>query len=162
MIGTGTKRGAGLLAVALTVALIGASLATAQQASPGEPGAGRRPLLRALRGGLSTLGLTDDQKAKIRGILVSKKDARQELRQRMRADAAALHALSGSSDPDPAAVGAAFLRVRANRETARAMASGVLTDVKAVLTPEQQAKLDGYLAALKQLRRWAFRASPTS
>jgi len=33
------------------------------------------------------------------------------------------------------------------------MAEGILADVKAVLTAEQATKLDGYLAALKQMRR---------
>ena len=152
MNGNVTRHGAALLALALSVGL-GGAVATAQQAPPGGPGAGRGPFLRALRGGLATVGLTDDQKTKIRAILMSKRDAGQALRQKMRADAADLTAMAGAPDPDPAAVGAAYLKVRANREAARTMAVGVLADVKAVLTPEQQAKLDGYVGALKQIRR---------
>jgi Spy/CpxP family protein refolding chaperone len=151
-----TKRGAGLLALAVTVALGAGATAAAQGAFPGGPGAGHGIFLRALRGGLATLALTDDQKAQIRTILSSKRDAGQALRQKMRTDAQALHALAAAPDVDPAAVGAAYLKVRANREASRSMAAGVVADVKAVLTPEQQTKLDGYLAALRQLRRHPF------
>jgi Spy/CpxP family protein refolding chaperone len=117
------------------------------------PGRGHGPFIRALHGGLATLGLTDDQKTKIKAVLASKKDAGLALRQKMRTDASALHGLTSAANPDPAAVGAAFLKVKANRDAARAMATGVIADVKTVLTPEQQTKLDGYLAALKQFRR---------
>jgi Spy/CpxP family protein refolding chaperone len=156
-----TKRGAAFLALVLTAAL-GAAAVAAQEASSARPGGGRGPFLRALKGGLATLGLTDDQRATIRTILAPRKDAGRALRQKMRADAAALRGLASAPDPDPAAVGAAYLKVRANREEARTMAAGVLADIKTVLTPEQQTKLDGYLAALKHLRWRAFRASPTS
>ncbi len=147
-----TKRGTALLALAVTLALGAATAATAQGAFPGGPGGGHGIFLRALRGGLATLGLTDDQKVKIRTIFASKRDAGQALHQKMRADAAALNEIAGTPQPDPAAVGAAYLKVRANREAARAMADGVLADIRSVLTPDQQAKLDGYVGALKQLR----------
>lgn len=157
-----TKRGAGLLVLAVTVALVVAATAAAQGAFPGGPGAGHGIFVRALRGGLATLGLTDDQKAKIRTILASKRDAGRALHQKMRTDRATLNALAGAPDPDPASVGAAYLTVRANREEARKMAQGTLGEIRSILTPDQQAKLDGYFGALKQLRRRAFRASPTS
>jgi Spy/CpxP family protein refolding chaperone len=109
--------------------------------------------MRALRGGLATLGLTDDQRTKIKAILTAKKDAGTALRQTMRTDARALHDLASAATPDPAAVGTAFLKVKANREKARTMAEGALGEIKSVLTPDQATKLDGYFAALKQLRQ---------
>jgi Spy/CpxP family protein refolding chaperone len=153
MLGTNTKRYAGLWGVALAVALGVALVAAAQPGPMAGPGRGHGPFIRALRGGLATLGLTDEQKTKVKAVLASRKDAGLALRQKMRADATALHDLAGATNPDPAAVGAAFLKVKANREEARSMAVGVIADVKTVLTPEQQTKLDGYLAALKQFRR---------
>ena len=119
-------------------------------------GAGRGgPFIRALRGGLATLGLTDDQKAKIVAILQAQKEAGQTLASKLRTDGQALKELAGAATPDPSAVGNAFLTLKADREAARAMADGILTDVKAVLTPEQVAKLDAYLAALRHLRKGA-------
>ena len=108
---------------------------------------------RALRGGLATLDLSDDQKAKIRTILESKRDAAQGLTLTMRTDAKALHDLAAAPNPDPAAVGAAFLKLKADRDAVRGAAEGVLGEIKGVLTSEQQTKLDGYLAALRQMRR---------
>jgi Spy/CpxP family protein refolding chaperone len=148
-----TKRpGAGLLAVALVAALGAALAASAQPYGAGGRAAGAGPMVRALRGGLSTLDLTDDQKAKIRTLLESKRDAAEALALTTRTDAKALRDLAAASSPDAAAVGAAFLKVKADREAVRAAAQGALGEVKAVLTPDQAAKLDGYLAAHRQMR----------
>ena len=147
------RPGAGLLGVALTLGLGVALAASAQPFGAGGPGGHGGPFLRALRGGLATLDLSDDQKAKIRTILESKRDAAQGLALTMRTDAKALHDLAAAPNPDPAAVGAAFLKLKADRDAVRGAAEGVLGEIKGVLTPEQQTKLDGYLAALKQMRR---------
>ena len=150
------RPGAALLAVALVFVVAGLGLSLAASAQPfgaGGPGGHGGPFLRALRGGLATLDLSDDQKARIRTILESKRDAAQGLALTMRTDAKALHDLAAAPNPDPAAVGAAFLKVKADRDAVRGAAEGVLGEIKGVLTPEQQTKLDGYLAALKQMRR---------
>jgi Spy/CpxP family protein refolding chaperone len=152
MNGTKTKRsGIGLLALAVAGAL---AVALAAAAQPGPPaGAGKGgPFLRALRGGLATVGVTDDQKVKIRAILEAKKDDAEALGAKTRVDGVALKSLANAAAPDPTAVGKAFLTLKGDREAAREMAEGVLADVKAVLTPEQAGKLDAYLAALKQMR----------
>ena len=151
---TTKRRGIGLLALAVAGAL---AVALAAAAQPGPPaGAGRGgPFLRALRGGLATVGVTDEQKAKIVAILEAKKDAGQALAAKTRTDAKALRDLANVATPDPTEVGNAFLTLKGDREAAKAMAEGVLADVKAVLTPEQAAKLDAYLAALKHLRKGA-------
>lgn len=152
MNGTTKRHGVGILAMAVAGALAVAFAATAQM--PGPPMAGQgRPFLRALREGLATVGVTDDQKANIVAILQARKDAAQALALKTRTDAKALHDLASAATPDPAAVGKAFLTVKGDREAVKAMAEKVLDDVKAVLTPEQAGKLDGYLAALKQMRR---------
>ena len=147
------RPGTRLLALALFVGLGMALAASAEPFGPGGPGGHRRPFLRALRGGLATVGLTDDQKTKIRTILESKKDAAQALAHGMRTDAMALRDLAAAPNPDTAAIGAAFLKVKADRDAVRNAMEGVLGEIKAVLTSEQQAKLDGYLAALRQTRR---------
>jgi Spy/CpxP family protein refolding chaperone len=148
-----TRLAVSVLALSLAVSLGATFAATAQPATEGRPGS---PFIRALRGGLATLGLTDDQKSEIKAVLLSKKEAGTALRQKMRADAKALHDLASAATPDPAAVGTAFLKVKTNREQARNMAEEALDEVKSVLTPDQATKLDGYFAAMKQLRRQRF------
>ncbi len=147
---------AGLLALALAV-LLGVVGGAAAQPAPGG-GPGRRPYMRALRGGLAALNLTDDQKAKIKAIFQARRDSGAEFALKMRADAKTLRDLAGAASPDPAAVGAAYLKVKANRDQARAMGESLLTEIKGVLTPDQATKLDGYFTALKQLR--GFQAPP--
>lgn len=151
MNGMTKRRGIGLLALAVAGTLA-VALAAAAQPGPWAAGQGG-PFLRALRGGLATVGVTDEQKTKIRAILEAKKDAGQALAAKTRTDAKALHDLANAATPDPAAVGKAFLTLKGDRDAIKTMAEGVLADVKAVLTPEQAGKLDGYLAALKQMRR---------
>ena len=147
------RQGSGRLVVALVAGLGAALAASAQPFGPGGPGGKGGSFLRALRGGLATLDLTDDQKAKIRTILESRRDAGQALALTVRTDAKALHDLAAAPNPDPAAVGAAFLKVKADRDAVKSAMEGALVEVKTVLTPDQQTKLDGYLAALRQMRR---------
>ena len=64
----------------------------------------------------------------------------------------ALKAVASAPNPDAAAVGTAFLKVRADGEAAKAKMNAVRAEVNVVLTPEQRAKLDGWIAAHKQQR----------
>ncbi len=74
------------------------------------------------------------------------------LRAQAKADREALKAAASAAKPDPAVVGAAFLKVRADGETAKAKMKAVRAEIDAVLTPEQRAKLEGWLAAHRQMR----------
>ena len=56
-------------------------------------------------------------------------------------------------------MGAAFLKVRADGQAAAAKMKAVRTEIDAVLTPEQRAKLDGWIAAHRQ-QRAMFRGGP--
>lgn len=76
MHGTKTKRVAGLWGVALAVALGVALVAAAQPGPVAGAGRGHGPFIRALRGGLATLGLTDDQQTKLDGYLAALKQLR--------------------------------------------------------------------------------------
>jgi Spy/CpxP family protein refolding chaperone len=152
MNGTMNRSRIGLVALAVAGALAVALAATAQPAPPAGAGKGG-PFLRALRGGLATVGLTDDQKTKIKAILEAKKDAAQALAAKTRTDAQALRDLANAATPDPTAVGNAFLTLKGDRDAAKTMAASVLASVEAVLTPAQVAKLDAFLAAMKNMRR---------
>lgn len=142
------------LAALVSAALGGAALA--------QPRQGPGPVMRALRGGLATLDLTADQKDEIQGIFEAKKAGFEALRAKMKADATALHDAASATTPDPAVVGAAFLKVRANREAAKAGFNSLMTDIKGVLTPDQQKKLEGYLAAMRQMNRGRHGGPPAS
>ncbi|HEX2798916.1 MAG TPA: Spy/CpxP family protein refolding chaperone, partial [Thermoanaerobaculia bacterium] len=76
-----------------------------------------------------------------------------------KANREALRATASAADPDPAAVGAAFLKVRADGQAAVAKMKAVRAEIDAVLAPEQRAKLDGWIAAHRQ-QRAMFRGAP--
>jgi Spy/CpxP family protein refolding chaperone len=137
----GLAVGAVTLAAALTA---GTAFAQAQ-------GGGR--FARGIRAALATLDLSQDQKDKIKASFETMKPQRQALGTKAKADRQALEALMAAANPDPAAVGAATLQVRANRQAVRAQMETMRTNLAAILTPAQQAKLEGYLAAKRQMRR---------
>ncbi len=133
---------------------LAASVSLAQPA----PGQGPGPFARGIRAAMAVLDLTADQQTKIKAIFQSHKDEGQAFRAQMQADRAALKAAASAATPDPAAVGNAFLKVRANRKAAGEKMKAVKAEIDAVLTPEQRAKLEGWLAAHRQQRRAAMRA----
>ena len=101
---------------------------------------------------MATLDLTDAQKDKVKAIFVSHKDEGKTFHEQAKADREALKAAASAAKPDPAAVGAAFLKVRADGQAAAAKMKAVRTEIDVVLTPEQRAKLDGWIAAHRQQR----------
>jgi len=133
-----------------TLVLAGALAAGAALAQPA-PG-GQNRLAQGIRAALSTLDLSDAQKEKIKAIFESHKEEGAALRARTKADREALKAAASAAKPDPAVVGAAFLKVRADGEAAKATMKAVRAEIDAVLTPEQRAKLDGWIAAHRQMR----------
>ena len=135
---------------ASTLALAGILAARAALAQPA-PGAG--PFARGIRAAMATLDLTDDQKTKIKAIFASHKDEGQAFRAQAKANRDALKAAASAPNPDPTAVGNAFLKVRADAKAAGEMMKGVKAEIDAVLTPEQRAKLDGWIAAHRQQRK---------
>jgi len=136
--------GAAALALTLTLGAI-------FQASAAPQGGGRAA--RGLRAALSTLDLSQDQKDQIRAKLETQKDAFRAMREQMKADHEALQAAASAAKPDPATVGKAFLKVHQNREALKAEMKKTKDSLSTVLTPAQQAKLDGYLAAMRHGRQ---------
>ncbi len=123
-----------------------------------QPAPGR--FVRGIRAAMATLDLTDDQKDSVKAILVSHKDEAVAFHAQAKADREALKAAASVANPDPAVVGAAFLRLRADGQTAAAKMKAARAEIDAVLTPEQRAKLDGWIAAHKQQRRAMFGGGP--
>ena len=136
-------------AVALGLLLAGSAAFAGQGFRGGREGAPGR----GLRAALATLELTDDQKAKTKALFEAEKPAFESLRQEGRAAREALKASAAAAAPDPAAVGAAYLRVDAHRKAVRAQREASREKLEALLTAEQRAKLDGWRAAHRQMRR---------
>ena len=129
------KQLAPLAALLLT---LGVTVASAEDFARG----GHRGMRGGMLRGLSRLDLTETQKADIKRIMESRHAALEPLRERFQADREALRAAAEAPSPDPSAVGAAFLRVRANGETMRAERQKTMEEVRAVLTNEQREKFD--------------------
>lgn len=115
-----------------------------------QPAPGR--FARGVRAAMATLDLSDAQKEKVKAIFASHKDQAVAFRTQAKANREALRATASAADPDPAAVGAAFLKVRADAKALKAQLEGVHAEINGVLTPEQKARLDGWIAAHRQQR----------
>ena len=128
-----------LAPVAALLFTLGATLASAQDdhGRHGKNG-GRFGMMH----GLSRLDLTEAQKADVKRIIESRKATFDSLHERARADWEALDAAAEAQSPNAATVGAAYLKVRANREAMRAERQALMDQVRAILTPEQRQKLD--------------------
>lgn len=147
MTGTTTRR-LTTATVALGLILAG-SAAFAQGFRGGREGAPGR----GLRAALSTLDLTEAQKTKVKALFEAEKPKYEALRQEGRAAREALRSAADAEKSDPMAVGAAYLRLDANRKTLRAERTASRQKLEALLTPEQKAKLEGWVAAHRQMRR---------
>ncbi|MBK9089785.1 MAG: Spy/CpxP family protein refolding chaperone [Holophagales bacterium] len=141
----------------LAATAVGLSLFLAGSAALGQGYRGGREGApgRGIRAALAALDLTDAQKEKVRALFESEKPKYETLRQEGRTAREALRAAASAEKPDPAAVGAAFLRVDANRKTVKAERAGSKEKLEALLTAEQKAKLEGWRAAHRQARRGA-------
>jgi protein CpxP len=131
---------------------LGVTLASADDMRPGRKGMGHGMGGGIMRG-LSRLDLTEDQKAEVRRIMDARRATFEALHARMEADAKALREAADGSSPDPAAVGAAYLRVRADREALRAEKQAAMEQVRSILTAEQKERLD----SMRETRKERFR-----
>ena len=136
-----------LVPLALAVALA-AGLALPALAGPGARGAGF-PLRRALR----QLDLSDAQKAQLRSAREAQRPAFEELRSRMRTDREALKGLLDAGTKDYAAIGKAVVRLDETRKALKSEREKGRAALEQVLTPEQKAKLEGFMRGLRAGRR---------
>ncbi len=146
---TNTRRWmTGASAVALAVVMgTGAALAGPVMAGRGQQTA------RAYRAALAQVGLTPGQKAHIMALATKERPVLESLRGQQQISAAALQAVLQAPNSDPTAVGNALLKLRADRMAVRAEMKNLRTQTVAVLTPTQKAKLNGYLDAVRTMRR---------
>jgi len=145
---TTTKRwAAGIVAIVLAGSATGFALV-------GPDGRmGDRRGARAYRAALGRVGLSREQRDTIRTIISAERPNLEALRAKQQTSKAELDAALQAPNPDPAVVGGALLRTRADRQALRAELRKVREQTVSVLTPEQKAKLDGYLDGLRAMRR---------
>jgi Spy/CpxP family protein refolding chaperone len=138
---------AGAMALLFT---LGVAVASAQDArhEHGKRGGFGFGMMR----GLSRLGLTESQKADVQRIMDSRKATFESLHGRTQADWEALREASEASNPNASTVGAAFLKLRADREAMRAERESTMQEIRSILTTEQKDKLD----TMKQQRQERF------
>jgi periplasmic protein CpxP/Spy len=159
----------GWTAAALLVGSVAAGVAYAQQAGPkaGQAMMGgrmaRRPLM-AMRRGLAQLGLSDAQKAEIKGIVQGQKPEWQALAQRLQQARRSVGDAIANDAPE-ATVRAESAKLAAVQADLAVMREKVHQQVFAVLTPDQQAKaktlraqrmarVDRFLARRKAAKGW--------
>ncbi|HEX4956040.1 MAG TPA: periplasmic heavy metal sensor [Thermoanaerobaculia bacterium] len=151
---------------ALTALLIAGATLTAVAApprpvqGPGQ-GQGQGPAAAEARGphgghllrlAAHYLQLTDEQTTAARQIFEDARTAAQPLIEQLRTSRQQLRDLLDQANPDAAAVGQAVIAADATREQLRALREDATADFRALLTTEQQARLDAFLAALHALR----------
>ena len=127
-----------IIPVALLL-LIAAPAALAQQESARKPG----HFLKCL----SILGLSDSQKADIKHALETEKPVMKGLVQTLKSDAEVLKAALEHNPPDGCTIGSDLLMVHADKGAIRTELEKIKTNVEAILTAEQKAKLEGCLQA---------------
>lgn len=99
------------------------------------------------------LGLTDQQKASWRALEGKHREQLQPLRDEGRELRLKLRTALEAETPDAAAVGEATLALKAHREKAREQRKAFEQELRALLSPEQQQKLDAMKAARRSLGR---------
>jgi Spy/CpxP family protein refolding chaperone len=125
---------------------LGVTLASAQEFRGEHRKMGGFGIMR----GLSRLDLTELQKTEVKRIMESRRTTFESLRERVRADREALQSASEGQSPDTSVVGAAFLKLRADRQALRAERKATMEQIRSLLTSEQQQRLDGMIQERKQ------------
>ncbi len=143
---------AGLLLAGATLTAIAAPNRPAPGQSPGAaeahgPGGGR-----ILRLASRYLQLTDEQITAARQIFEETRTAAEPLVEQLRASREQLRTLLDQENPDATAIGQAVIAADATREQLRTLREEAKADFRALLTADQQARLDAFLAALQAIR----------
>lgn len=125
------------------------------------PGA-RWPAGGPIQAALASLDLTADQQARVRALLDQEQPQLASLRDLSRAAQQALEVTLEPATPEPAAVGSAYLKVRAAHDAMRAEMSKFHDGVAALLTADQRSKFEASLGAQTEGRGRSRRPGPGS
>jgi Spy/CpxP family protein refolding chaperone len=138
-----TKRLVSSVAAAALAAWGWAAVAQAQ--GPGGPGPRDREFGRGRGPGphlAEALGLSDDQKAQVDALHARQRETMKPLMDAAHQAREAFHSALETDGADPATVGQAALAMHAAEKNLRAAHEAAFQEMKSILTPEQQAKLE--------------------
>lgn len=145
--------------IALVLAVAAAALSEGLVlAGPGARWPAGGPIQAALAG----LDLTADQQANVQALLDKTQPRLASLRDQARAAQQALDETLQPAALDPAAVGSAYLAVRAARDAVRVETDRLRAAIAALLTADQRAKFEASLAAHPEGRGRSRRPGPGS
>jgi Spy/CpxP family protein refolding chaperone len=130
------------LAVAATLTLAATLFA---QAGSGVPPSGQRP--NPLTGLKNALGLTDAQVTSIQSLAQTERTRVQAIMTDVKQKRQALNALLNTTSPNPADVGNAAIALHASQSKLPGERDYFISQLKTLLTGDQQQKLDTLLAA---------------
>lgn len=133
----------------MTALALGATLAGGAAWAQDGDGEGRHSR-KGMRGALRSLNLSDDQREQVLAKFSMRREQMKPLREQMKADRQALRSTVDVANPDPTAVGKAFLKVKADREAIKSEMQSFRESLRPILTEEQNGKLDGYVSAMRE------------
>jgi Spy/CpxP family protein refolding chaperone len=136
---------------ALTLAL-GVGAASAQPPGPDGPG-GTGPRMDRAQGMARVLGLSEPQKDKVRQVMEGRRGEHEALREKLEKNQGEMKEALEAANPDPLAVGELAIEGHRLREQGRALREAQDEAVRAILTPEQQARFDAMKALRDEGRR---------
>ena len=134
-----------MTSVAAAALALGGWVAMAQAQGPGSPAPHERAWGGGFGGGprfAEALGLSDDQKAQLQALRSKQRETIKPLMDAVRQSHDALGKTMEADSPDAATVGQAALALHAAEKKLRAAHEAAFEEMKAILTPEQQAKLE--------------------
>jgi Spy/CpxP family protein refolding chaperone len=133
-----------MTSVAAAALALGGWVAMAQAQGPGSPAPHDRGYGRGFAGPrlAEALGLSDDQKAQLDALRSKQRETMRPLMEAVRQAHDALKKSMDADSPDPATVGQAALTLNAAEKKLRAAHEAAFEEMKSILTPEQQAKLE--------------------
>ena len=114
---------------------------------PGEGAEGQRQRPNPVAGLKAALNLTDAQVEAIQALMQTRATRGEALRTEIREKRQALDALLDAATPNPTDVGNAAIALRASERKMPAEREWFITELKKLLTGDQQQKLDTLLAA---------------
>jgi len=121
--------------------------ATAGAQPPGPDGS-RGPRMERAEGMARFLGLSEEQKAQVEKLTEGRRAKHEALREKLEKNREQLQQALESVNPDPVVVGELAIEGHRLREEGRVLREAQDKSIRALLTPEQQARFD----AMKALR----------
>ena len=122
---------------------LGVAAAGAQPPGPGGPRGAR---MERAEGMARFLGLSEEQKAQVRKVMEGERAKHEALREKLEENRERLQQALENANPDPLSVGELAIESHRLREEGKALREAQDKAVRALLTPEQQAKFDAMRA----------------